>query len=357
MVGAVVVKDGAIIGQGYHRRFGGPHAEVYALTNVKEDLKDATLYVTLEPCCHFGKTPPCVNLIIEKQVGRVVVGTIDPNPLVAGKGIRILRDRGIRVNVGVLENQCRELNETYFKYFETGLPFVTLKMAQSLDSRIATKTGSSQWISSPDSLKLAHRWRAHHDAVMVGIDTVLIDNPSLTVRLAKGETPLRVVVDSQLRIPLNCRVLSDGHGSQTIVLTTHDADLGQLHKIEDLGARVFAISANPEGQVDLAAAMRRLAGEGIRSILVEGGARLATSLLKAGLVDKLLVVIAPKIIGKGIEAVGDLGIVDLHQALVLSIERTRRVGEDLVVVARPKAQGKTRGVEGEMGPGNRKSGS
>jgi len=334
MVGTLVVKEGKIIGKGYHRKFGGPHAEVNALKNAKQEPKGATLYVTLEPCCHYGKTPPCVDLIIEKEIGRVVAGTVDPNPLVAGRGIRILRNHGIQVTVSVLERECRELNEAYFKYFETGLPFVTLKMAQSLDGRIATRDGSSQWISSSDSLKLAHRWRAIHDSVMVGIDTVLCDDPSLTVRLVKGRNPHRLIVDSKLRIPTKNRVLSDGSASRTTILTTGQADPKRIEKLEALGARVHQVKANSHGQVDLMAALQLLAKQGITSILVEGGAKLATSLLNAGLVDRLLVVIGPKIIGKGIEAVGDLGIADVNQALRLSIEKIRRVGDDLVVVAR-----------------------
>ncbi len=334
MVGALVVKEKKIIGRGYHRDFGGPHAEVNALENVKEASRGAILYVTLEPCVHYGKTPPCVDLIIEKKIGRVVVGTIDPNPVVRGKGIQRLREHGIQVDVGVLERRCQELNEFYFKYQREGIPFVTLKMAQSLDGRIATVTGDSQWISSPESLKLAHRWRTSYDAAMVGIDTVLSDNPNLTVRLVRGKNPLRLVMDSTLRIPLESRVLSDGHASQTIVLTTDHADSARIREIEELGARVLSVRANPEGRIDLDAALRKLGKESITSVLVEGGARLGTSFLKAGLVDKLLVVIGPKIIGKGIEGVGDLGIADLSQALQLSIEKTRRVGQDVVVVAR-----------------------
>jgi len=334
MVGALIVRGGTIIGQGYHRRFGGPHAEVNALRHLTGDLKRATLYVTLEPCCHFGKTPPCVALIIEKQIGHVVVGTIDPNPLVAGKGVKALGDHGIRVRVGVLEKECRELNEVYFKYHEKGIPFITLKIAQSFDGRIATASGNSQWISSPDSLKLAHRWRAIHDGIMVGINTVLSDDPSLTVRLAKGKNPHRLILDSRLRIPLESKVLSDGKASQTLVLTTNRASPDRIQKIQGLGAGVIVVTANPQKQVDLGEALRILANEGLTSILVEGGAGLTTSFLQARLVDKLLVVIGPKIIGKGIEAVGDLSISDINQAIRLSVEKTERVGEDLVFTAK-----------------------
>ncbi|NIO03869.1 MAG: bifunctional diaminohydroxyphosphoribosylaminopyrimidine deaminase/5-amino-6-(5-phosphoribosylamino)uracil reductase RibD [Proteobacteria bacterium] len=335
MVGALVVRGETIVGRGYHRDFGGPHAEVNALNDAKKQTTGATLYVTLEPCSHYGKTPPCVDLIIEREIGCVVVGTMDPNPAVGGTGIRNLKDRGVDVAVGILENECRRLNEAFFKFHERGIPLVTLKMAQSLDGRIATASGDSQWISSPDSLKLAHRLRATHDSVMVGIGTVISDDPSLTVRLVKGKNPLRVVVDSRLRIPLSSKLLSDGNASHTIVLTTDRANPGHMQQIENLGARVLSIKRDPHGEVDMEGALRRLASEGIMSVLVEGGAGLATSFLKAGLIDKLILVIGPKIIGKGVETVGDLGISDLNQALGWSVEKTRKVGEDLVIVARP----------------------
>ncbi len=342
MVGALVVRGGAIIARGYHREFGGPHAEVDALETGQGEARGATLYVSLEPCSHHGKTPPCVGLIIEKGIDRVVVGTMDPNPLVGGRGVKILRDHGIPVTVGVLEEACRELNQAYFKHFEIGLPFVTLKMAQSLDGRIATKRGSSQWISSPESLRLAHKWRATHDAVMVGIGTVLRDDPRLTVRRVKGRNPRRLIVDSRLRIPLESRALSEGNASLTTVLTTQYADPDRMGHVEALGARVLQVAANPQGGVDLMAALQILAGEGVMSILVEGGARLATSFLTARLVDRLLWVIGPKIIGKGIEGVGDLGIDEVGQAMGLSIDRIQRVGPDLLVVARPDFSYKNR---------------
>ena len=333
LVGALVVKGETVVARGYHRAFGEAHAEVNTLLALGDEARGATLYVNLEPCSHYGKTPPCVDLIIEKGVGRVVVGTRDPNPQVAGKGIRILQDREIRLTVGVLEEECRTLNRPFFKYWETGLPFVTLKMAQSLDGRIATRSGSSRWISSPESLRLAHRWRAMHDAVMVGIDTVLKDDPSLTVRLVKGRNPRRIIVDSTVRIPLEAKVLSDDKATTTI-LTTHQADEERIKEVETIRARVLQVKENAEGGVDLRAALEALAREGITSILVEGGARLATSLLKARLVDELLWVIGPKIMGKGIEAVGDLGIREISQAIPLSVEKTRRAGEDLIVLAR-----------------------
>jgi diaminohydroxyphosphoribosylaminopyrimidine deaminase/5-amino-6-(5-phosphoribosylamino)uracil reductase len=301
MVGALVVKSEKVLGAGYHKAFGAPHAEVNALGGLGDEAKGATLYVNLEPCSHYGKTPPCIDLIIDKEIGQVVVGTADPNPRVAGRGIQGLRDRGIRVTVGVLEGECRLLNESFFKYWETGLPFVTLKMAQSLDGRIATKTGNSRWISSPPTLKLAHRLRARHDGIMVGIHTVLQDNPSLTVRLVKGKNHPK-----------------------------------RIERLLALGARVHRIKADDRGRVDLFHALQVLAREGITSILVEGGAKLATSFLRSNLADKLVLVIAGKIIGKGTEAIGDLGIARVDEAIRFHIEKVRRLGEDLVVTARPK---------------------
>ncbi|MFZ3156397.1 MAG: bifunctional diaminohydroxyphosphoribosylaminopyrimidine deaminase/5-amino-6-(5-phosphoribosylamino)uracil reductase RibD, partial [Smithella sp.] len=196
MVGAVIVKKGMIIGRGYHQRFGGNHAEINAIHNAGEDIAGSTLYVTLEPCCHEGKTPPCTDSIIKHKIARVVIGAIDSNPLVSCQGINYLQSCGIEVKTGVLENECRKLNEKFFHYIETGLPFITVKYAQTLDGRIATATGESQWISSTASLKFAHQLRAEHDAILVGRKTVDKDNPELTVRLVKGRNPLRVIVDS-----------------------------------------------------------------------------------------------------------------------------------------------------------------
>lgn len=333
MVGALVVRGDTVLGKGYHREFGGTHAEVNALRDAKGETRGATLYVTLEPCSHHGKTPPCVDLIIERGVSRVVVGTRDPNPLVPGRGIDTLQAHGIQVTTGVLEKACRELNDAFFKFCETGLPFVTLKMVQSLDGRIATKRGDSQWISSRESRRMVHRWRAIHDGVMVGIGTILTDDPSLTVRLVRGRSPHRLIVDSTLRIPRGAKVLVDGKAPTTIV-TTDRADSRRIQELESLGVRVLSVDSDPQGRVDLETALRRLATKGMTSILVEGGSRLATSLLEAGLADRLTWIIGPRILGEGKAAVGDLGIEELSQAIRLHIEKMRRIGGDLIVFAR-----------------------
>jgi len=334
MVGAVIVKDNRIIGQGYHHHFGGKHAEINAIENATEDISGATLYVTLEPCCHYGKTPPCVDAIIRNNIGKVVIGILDPNPQVSGRSVEILGQHGIETRVGVLEEECRSLNEAYLKYMTTGVPLVTVKFAQTLDGRIATSTGNSQWISSPASQRLAHKWRAHNDAVMVGVGTVLADNPQLTVRLVKGRNPTRIILDSKLRIPLDANVLKNQESAPTIMATTPGADDEKLSALRRMGVEVLVAREDEWGEVDLGHLFEMLGKRGISSVLVEGGAETITSLLRLNLVDRLVVIVAPKLMGKGLEAVGELNITDVSQTLKLSFSRTYRVGEDLVIEAR-----------------------
>ena len=333
-VGAVLVRDGRVIGQGFHRSFGGNHAEINAFEDAGGEARGATLYVTLEPCCHYRKkTPPCVNAIIRRKVARVVVGTIDPNPEVNCRGIEILRQHGIETDVGVLAEECYRLNEPYFKYIQTGMPFVTLKFAQTLDGRIATVTGDSQWISSDSTMRLAHRLRNLHDAVLVGIGTVMADNPQLTVRLVKGRSPLRVVPDPRLAISLNARILQDQDVAPTIVVTTLRADEEKVAALGEKGIEVLMVEEDENGRVDLRDLLVSLGKRKISSVLVEGGRRIITSLFEKRLVDKVVLVIAPKVMGKGIEAVGDLSIRDVDDVLKLSFVRTYRKGEDMVIEA------------------------
>ncbi len=346
MVGAVVVKDGEILGKGYHRRYGGAHAEVLALNSARGNVQGACMYVTLEPCCHHGWTPPCVDAIMEAGVSEVVIGTRDPNPKVNGRGIQILRDHGIHVRVGVLEERCRELNEAYFKYIQTGMPFVTLKFAQSLDGRIATKTGNSQWISSPETLRLAHKLRSIHDAVLVGIGTTLADDPSLTVRLVKGVSPQRIIVDSRLRIPLRAKILNDEDVDRTIIVAAEGANRIKARKIQHLGAEILWAAKNQRGGVDMLDLLVKLGSMGITSVLVEGGSQIITSLLRRRLADKIVIVMAPKLIGKGVEALGDLEIRDLKQALRISRMKTRRLGGDIVIEGYLKGEARLE-VEGQ----------
>ena len=334
MVGAIIVKDNQIIGQSYHRRYGGNHAEINAFQSVRESLTGATLYVTLEPCCYHGKTPPCVETIIQNSIGKVVIGTLDPNPRVNGRSVAILNQYGIETKVGVLEAECRDLNEAHFKYMTTGLPLVTLKFAQTLDGRIATATGDSKWISSDKFRRLAHQLRATNDAVMVGIDTVLADNPQLTVRLVKGRNPTRVILDSKLRIPLEAEVVGSQEVAPTIIATTARANEKKLARLRQAGIEVLLIQEDESGEVDLRHLLSLLRERGISSVLVEGGAGVITSLLRHHLADKVILAIAPKIMGKGIEAIGELNIKEVSQALKLSFDKIYRVGEDLVIEAR-----------------------
>jgi len=336
MVGALFVRDGTIIGQGYHRRYGGSHAEVNAIEDAKTEINGATLYVTLEPCCHHGKkTPPCLNELLKYKLGRVVIGTADPNPQVNGRSIEAFKKRGIETTVGVLGEECQRLNEVYFKHIQTGMPFVTLKFAQTLDGRIASAGGDSRWISSEPSLKLAHKLRSHHDAVLVGAGTVLADDPRLTVRLVRGRSPLRVVVDSGLRIPPKSKVLQEQETAPTLIAATSCADRGKLSSLKQKGIEVLNVSEGGEGEVDLKDLLSKLGERNISSILVEGGAAIITSFIRRKLADRLVVIVAPKLMGAGTDAVGDLGIPDVSRALKLSLVKTYRSGEDLVIDARP----------------------
>ncbi len=332
LVGAVIVRDGRIIGEGWHRCCGENHAEIDAIRNATETIAGATFYITLEPCSHHGRTPPCVEALIAHRPGRVVVGAVDPNPLVSGKGIEALRQSGIETEAGLLEEACRESNRVFFKYIRTGLPYVTLKFAQTLDGRIAAASGHSRWISSPSSLRFAHRLRAVHDAILVGAGTVLTDNPDLTCRLVRGRDPLRIVVDSGLRLPPDANIFSDG--KRTLAAATRRAPAERRRLLEKKGIEVLEIGEDPAGRVDLHALLRLLGKREISSLLVEGGTTVATSFLKENLADRLIVILAPKIIGEGINAVGDLAIRRMDNALGFSFQRVTRCGADLILDAR-----------------------
>jgi diaminohydroxyphosphoribosylaminopyrimidine deaminase/5-amino-6-(5-phosphoribosylamino)uracil reductase len=334
MVGAVIVKDGRIISQGYHKAFGLDHAEVAALKNAKEEVAGATLYVSLEPCRHHGKTPPCTEAIIGAKIDRVVVGMLDPDPRMRGESVKLLRQKGIKVTDGVLEAEARALNEKYVKHRAAGIPYVTLKWAQTLDGRIATAKGSSRWIASPPSLKLAHKLRAVNDAILVGVNTVLKDDPQLTTRLVRGRNPLRIVLDSRLRTPLDARVLKDRDKAKTLVVTTPRAPAPKLAALEKKGVEVLTVPPDKDGRIDLKKLLKALGERDVASLLVEGGGEVLTSFLRLGLADKLVVIIAPKILGKGTDSVGDLNITDLAKAYKLTFDKVYRSGEDIVVEGR-----------------------
>jgi diaminohydroxyphosphoribosylaminopyrimidine deaminase/5-amino-6-(5-phosphoribosylamino)uracil reductase len=331
MVGAVIVKGGRVIARGYHRYFGVDHAEVDALKRAVEDVSGATLYVTLEPCRHWGKTPPCTDAIIKAKIARVVVGMLDPFPEMSGKSIELLKRQGIKTVVGVLENECRALNEVYLKYTISGLPYVTVKWAQTLDGKIATAAGDSKWISSAPSLKLAHKLRATHDAVLVGVNTVIKDDPELTTRLVKGRNPVRVILDSRLRIPLDSKVLANQAAAKTLVASTPAAPQEKLAALKKMGIEVLTVPPDATGRVDLKALLKTLAQRQISSVLVEGSAQTITSFLRLGLADKIICIVAPKLMGAGISAVGELNITDVSRTLKLTFKRVYRSGVDIVV--------------------------
>ncbi len=333
MVGAVVVKNGKVIGQGYHRKAGEPHAEALALKRAGSAAKGATLYVTLEPCSHTGKrTPPCTPLVIQSGVKRVVVAMIDPNPRVSGGGVKALRFAGIRVETGLLEDEAKKLNETFIKHITTGTPFVTLKIAQTLDGKIATASGESKWITGEEAREEGHKLRDANDAILVGINTVLKDDPSLTTRIPNGRDPVRVIVDSRLRIPLNAKVLTQRSEAKTIIATLANAPKSRIKKLQQLGAEVL-IARSSRGRVDLKDLMKKLGDRGIMSLLVEGGAEVNASALKAGIVDKVVFFIAPMLMtGRdALPSIGGSSPEKLKHAMQLRDVTVKHVGRDLMV--------------------------
>jgi len=331
MVGAVVVKRGRIVGEGYHHEVGGPHAEIWALDEAGAAARGATVYVSLEPCCHHGRTPPCTRALIAAGVTRVVAASLDPDKRVSGEGVRQLRGAGIRVDTGVREAEARRLNEGFFKRVTTGLPFVSLKAAMSLDGKIATADGESQWITGEPARRLAHRLRAEHDAIMVGVETALADDPQLTVRTGRGRSPLRVVVDSRARTSATARLLTADE-RRPIIAVTEAASEGNRRRLEATGAVVWICPA-ANGRVDLCWLLRRLAEEGVNSVLVEGGGTLAAGALAAGVVDRVYFFVAPLILGgaSALTPVEGEGARRLTVAWRVQSMRVRRVGEDLLI--------------------------
>jgi diaminohydroxyphosphoribosylaminopyrimidine deaminase/5-amino-6-(5-phosphoribosylamino)uracil reductase len=339
-VGAVIVKDDRVVGRGFAGQQRAAPAALLALDEAGPLARGAALYTNIDPCYDAVEPQPCVGRLAGARLGRVVVGVTSnlTGPGEPARGTALdrlalgrLTEAGVEVVTGVCEGECRELNEAYSKYSRTGLPFVTVKYAQSLDGRIATSTGDSQWISGPASLRLAHRLRREHDAIMVGIGTVIADDPRLTVRLVSGRDPLRVVVDSRLRIPITSRVLAEGAAHRTMIATTEMADPRKIDEVKDLGADLIVapLEAGMPG-VDLQALLAELGRRAIASVLVEGGAGIITSLLGAGQVDRLVVAVAPKIIGRGVEAIGELGITSLGGAITFSHVKTHRLGTDVI---------------------------
>jgi diaminohydroxyphosphoribosylaminopyrimidine deaminase/5-amino-6-(5-phosphoribosylamino)uracil reductase len=338
MVGAMLVKSGRIVGEGYHRKVGGDHAEIAALKAAGSRAKGATLYVTLEPCCHTGRTGPCTDALIKAGIKEVILASLDPDPRVNGQGVKVLRKHGIKVRSGILKAESIALNEAYFHYHRTGLPFVILKMAQTIDGRIATSTGDSKWISGKQTRTYAHRLRSEVGAVVVGGETARKDDPALTVRLVKGQSPYRIVLSQSLKLPTSLQLLAENQDRKTILASSEDSIKRFMAQSKHPDLIYWSIDQTKDGSLDLSDFLRKAGSFGLRSILVEGGSRLATAFLSRGLVDKYVAIIAPKIIGRGIEAVGDLGIREVGQAIQFDQCRFSTCGEDLIFEGYPKGK-------------------
>lgn len=333
MVGAIIVRNGKVIAKGYHRRFGGPHAEIEAIRSGGKLVKGATMYVNLEPCSHFGKTPPCVYEIAKAGISRVVISMIDPNPAVAGKGIKLLREKGVEVEIGLLATEAERLNEAYIKYISKGEPFVIMKAAISLDGMIADSNGVSKWISCERSRKLVHRLRREVDSVLVGIETVLTDDPELTVRFIESRrNPRRILLDTRLRVPLEAKILNEK--AHTIIVTASRGK--KVERLRRIGKEVWVVRKGKDGRVNLRNFLRRAASEGITNILVEGGRRVFSSFLKEKLVDKFYIFIAPRFLGKGTPLFDNIGIKKIEESLQLKDLSIKRIDSDILVVGYPK---------------------
>ncbi|MBR5485559.1 MAG: bifunctional diaminohydroxyphosphoribosylaminopyrimidine deaminase/5-amino-6-(5-phosphoribosylamino)uracil reductase RibD [Oscillospiraceae bacterium] len=331
MVGAVIVKDGAVIGQGWHEYYGGLHAERNAIANCSCDPRGAVMYVTLEPCCHYGKTPPCTQAIIESGIKKVVVGSFDPNPLVSGKGIETLQKAGVEVQTGCMTEECDRINEVFFHYIKNKIPFVVMKYAMTMDGKTATRTGASKWISGEQSRHNVHHSRHRYMGIMVGVGTVLADDPMLNCRLENGKDPIRIICDTKLKTPLNSKVINTAGQIQTIIATASN-DEQRCEEYQKTGCKILKVKEK-DGSVDLNQLMEELGELGIDSILLEGGSTLNYSALQAGIVNKIQVYIAPKLFG-GANAkspIGGLGVQLPEQAFKVKNMKITAIGEDFLL--------------------------
>jgi diaminohydroxyphosphoribosylaminopyrimidine deaminase / 5-amino-6-(5-phosphoribosylamino)uracil reductase len=331
MVGAVIVKDGEIIGRGYHQKYGGPHAERNALASCSQDPAGSTMYVTLEPCCHHGKTPPCTDAVIESGIRTVVIGSKDPNVLVAGKGIEILERHGIEVICGLPSDECRELNEVFFHYIGTGTPYVVMKYAMTLDGKIATATGRSKWITGEAAREHVHRSRHRYAGIMVGVGTVLADDPLLTCRMPDGKNPVRIICDTDLRIPVDSEIVRTAGEVETLIASAVCGGK-KARLLQDHGITIIQVSKK-NGHIDLHELMRILGQRKLDSVLLEGGATLNAAALESGIVNKIQTYIAPRIFG-GADArspVGGVGADDPAGAWQLTDRKMTVLGEDILL--------------------------
>lgn len=332
-VGAVIVNSGDVVGVGFHPRAGQPHAEIFALQQAGDKAKGAAIYVTLEPCSHHGKTPPCADALIAAGIQSVYIGVVDPNPRVAGRGIEKLQDAGIKVQTGILESECRQLIKPFSKHIATGLPFTIYKVAVTLDGNTATTSGDSQWVSSEASRLHVHQLRDHVEAIMVGVGTVLNDDPLLNTRLpgGGGHDPLRIVVDSQLRIDPECRLLTQKSTAKTLIATI-STDQGKISSLQNIGAEVVVLPAD-SGQVSLPALWQELGRKNIHRLLLEGGSTLATEAFNKGLIDQLMLFVAPKLLGGAspFRMFSGFGCTKMADAARLVDVKYQQVGEDLLI--------------------------
>lgn len=338
MVGAVVLdKEGNIAGQGYHKEYGGPHAEIFALNEAGNKAVDGTLYINLEPCCHHGKTPPCINRVIGSGLKRVVVGMIDPNPKVAGRSVELMKAAQIEVTTGVLEKEAIELNKAFYKFMTTGLPLVVSKIAMTLDGKIATRTQSSKWINSEDSRLLAHHWRNRFDAILTGSSTVVSDNPMLNCRIPGGKDPVRIVIDTTLKTNTDANIYTQNSSAPSILVTSLNMDGNRLKPYgKNKNLLIYRSPLTENNKVDLANLMRYLAVEHrIISIMLESGPVLNGAMLKSGLIDKFYVFVAPKIVGdnEAYSPIMGINIEDINEAIILDQVKTRQIGNDILIKA------------------------
>jgi diaminohydroxyphosphoribosylaminopyrimidine deaminase / 5-amino-6-(5-phosphoribosylamino)uracil reductase len=336
MVGALVVKDRVVIGRGWHQKFGGPHAEIFALQEAGERARGATLYCTLEPCNHAGKTPPCVDAVLRAGVAAVVLGAKDPHTVAAG-GADVLRAKGVNVVTGILDAQCREINAVFFKRVRTGLPLISLKWAMTLDGKIATASGDSKWITSAEARTHAHQLRAEHDAVLIGVNTLLVDQARLNARVENSQIrqPRRVILDSAARTPLDAALFQEANAGPVVVLCAEMADEVRVKALQQCGAEVLRCKTDLNG-IDVVDALRKLVAIGVQSVLVEGGGRVLGSFVDARQADQVFVFVAPKIAGgaQDFGAVAGRGNEKIAQALPLDFQSVERVGVDVVLRAK-----------------------
>lgn len=334
MVGAVIVKNDKIIGEGYHEKYGSNHAEVNAFLNAKESVEGAEMYVTLEPCSHYGHTPPCAISIVEHKIKKVYIGSLDTNPKVAGKGVEILKAGGVDVEIGVMEQECKAINPIFFKYIESRMPYVVMKSAMTLDGKISAYTGDSKWVTNEHSRHIVQELRHKLKAIMVGINTVITDNPNLNCRIENGINPIRIIVDSNLQIPFDANVLNVSNGDRCIIATTDNCDKYKKNQLLNMGIEIIE-TPSVNNRVELKSLMKSLGDMKIDSILLEGGGTLNFSMLSENLVDKALFFIAPKIIG-GINAktpVEGKGIAFMDNAIILKNIETKLIENDILICA------------------------